>query len=135
MIRFTSVARRLTTIGPALNANDWNGISFQGKGHDLFYAGKVDQGFGKASTAQVPDADDPQDQANEEDRVQDGYRMLSSAERCGIYVMTVSQRASIRLEGEPYGKQLHPNGSAMLGAGEIRPSQQRHVDRAGRTLV
>jgi bifunctional non-homologous end joining protein LigD len=40
--------------GFALDSNDWNGIYVgRRKGKDLVYAGKVDQGFVKASAADL----------------------------------------------------------------------------------
>jgi bifunctional non-homologous end joining protein LigD len=44
----------LTTAGFALDGNDWDGI-YVGRrnGNDLIYAGKVDHGFGKKSSAEL----------------------------------------------------------------------------------
>ena len=61
----TTCAQRetLTIAGFALGGNDWDGI-FLGrrKGQDLIYAGKVDHGFDKKSSAELrkqPNAADP----------------------------------------------------------------------------
>jgi hypothetical protein len=44
----------LTIVGFALDGNDWDGIYLgRRKGNDLVYAGKVDHGFDKKSTAEL----------------------------------------------------------------------------------
>jgi bifunctional non-homologous end joining protein LigD len=67
-VKTTCAQREMLTIaGFALDGNDWDGIYLgRRKGQELIYAGKVDHGFDKQSSAraaQAPNAADPQNPA------------------------------------------------------------------------